>query len=224
MSNVGSMPRIHTRKTTLNVPNAFPRVREPVAGQVGPGTSYRREFARIARGFALLGGTHQQIADLFGVEADTITNWKRKHPAFRRALEEGGAWADGQVAAALYRRAIGMRVITTTTETQETRDNAGNVTGTTTTTTTAESEIPPHTSSCWRWLHLRQGWDVNATRTVFTMADVLSVLTATKLEMRRRGLVGREGMSQALEDVQRRSRPRCPECGAMMFGPVDDDL
>jgi hypothetical protein len=217
------MRQVYTRRTILNVPNAFPRAREPVAGQVGPGTGYRRDFARIAKGFALLGGTHAQIADLFGVEADTITNWKRKHPAFRRALEEGGAFADGQVANALYKRCVGMRVITTTTETTQTRDNAGSVTGSTTTTTTAETEVPPHVGACLKWLHLRQGWDVNATKTVFTMTDVIQVLTATRLEMRRRGLVGRDGMSKALEDVQRRSLPRCPECGAMMFGPVDDD-
>jgi hypothetical protein len=171
----------------------------------------------------LLGATTEALAALFDVTTPTIDNWKAKHPAFARAIREGGEWADAQVANGLYRRAIGFMMTTTTTSTTQTRDTHGNVTGITTTTTTAETEIPPHVGACLKWLHLRQGWDVNATKTVFTMADVASVLTATKLEMRRRGLVGLDGMSRALEDVQRRSLPRCPECGAMMFGPVDDD-
>jgi hypothetical protein len=217
------MDQTTTIKRSRPFPRALPRRLLPIQGKPGTGTGYRAEFIALARGAMLLGATTEALAALFDVSVNTIDNWRAKHRAFDRAVREGGEWADAQVANGLYRRASGFMMTTTTSSTTQTRDTAGNVTGTTTTTTTTESEVPPHVGACLKWLHLRQGWDVNATRTVFTMADVLSVLEATKAEMRRRGLVGREGMTQALEDVQRRSRPRCPECGAMMFGPVDDD-
>jgi hypothetical protein len=212
-----------TIKKTGPFPRVLPRRLLPIQGKPGTGTGYRAEFIPLARGAMLLGATTEALAALFDVTMNTIDNWRAKHRAFDRAIREGGEWADAQVANGLYRRAAGFMMTTTTTATTQTRDTHGNVIGTTTTTTTTESEVPPHVGACLKWLHLRQGWDVNATRTVFTMTDAIQVLTATKLEMRRRGLVGRDGMERALEDVQQRTRPRCPECGAMQFGPVDDD-
>jgi hypothetical protein len=68
---------------------------------------YRNEFADIAKGFALLGATQRAIGDLFGVDEETVRLWKRAHPKFRKALDEGAIHADGFVAHAFYRRCVG---------------------------------------------------------------------------------------------------------------------
>jgi hypothetical protein len=75
----------------------------PIPGKRGPGTGYRAEFAAVALGFCILGATHVSLAAMFGVDEDTITNWKRAHPAFRKAIEEGSHYADLHVANAFYR-------------------------------------------------------------------------------------------------------------------------
>jgi hypothetical protein len=54
-----------------------------------------------------------------------------RHPAFRKAFQEGAQFADSRVAAALYQRAIGMTVTTTTTKRRENRDAEGSLLGTT---------------------------------------------------------------------------------------------
>jgi hypothetical protein len=81
---------------------AIPRKLQPVEAQRGTGTAYRGEFARTALGAMLLGGTLANLAKLFDVTFETIDNWRRAHPAFRKAIREGGEWADSKVAASLY--------------------------------------------------------------------------------------------------------------------------
>lgn len=54
-----------------------------------------------------LGLTDKQLAMLFGVSEGTIQNWKRKHPEFLDALNEGKSIADSKVVASLYERATG---------------------------------------------------------------------------------------------------------------------
>jgi hypothetical protein len=220
---LAGMDQNTTIKKTRPFPRVLPRRLLPIQGKPGTGTGYRAEFIPLARGAMLLGATTEALAALFDVSVNTIDNWRAKHRAFARAVMEGGQWADAQVANGLYRRAVGFMMTTMKTETTLTRDTNGTVTGSTTTTTTTESEIPPHVGACLKWLHLRQGWNEHATKTVFGLEDVLRVLEATKLEMRRRGLVGRDGMAQALADVQQRTLARCPECGGMLFGRPDDD-
>jgi hypothetical protein len=182
---------------------------------------YRNEFADIARGFALLGASQVAIADLFGVNVDTITDWKRAHPKFRRALDEGAIYADGFVATALYRRCIGYDTTITTTERRVQRDEAGNVVGTVEITTTEEKHVPPSVNACKHWLHLRRGWNEEAT--LLSYEDILNLLRAARKEANRRGFFCREDFKAALEAAQRRPAERCPECGSLIFDAGPDE-
>jgi hypothetical protein len=73
----------------------------------GRPTAYRSEYARQGEHLCRLGATDAQLAEAFGVNADTIYVWKRKHRHFAEALKRGKSRADAQVAEALYRRAVG---------------------------------------------------------------------------------------------------------------------
>jgi len=68
---------------------------------------FKPEYVMVARNLALLGLTEDKIAIAFGVEGATINAWKRRIPAFRQALEDGGVLADAAVAASFYQRALG---------------------------------------------------------------------------------------------------------------------
>lgn len=70
-------------------------------------TEFKREYATQARKLCLLGATDPELADFFGVSRTTIKTWKKKHPEFLAALNEGKETADAQVAEKLYRRAMG---------------------------------------------------------------------------------------------------------------------
>lgn len=70
-------------------------------------SKYRAEFARMARVFCGgRGATDAQLAELFDVTETTVNNWKREHPAFRKALEAKG-YADEEVVESLFRGAVG---------------------------------------------------------------------------------------------------------------------
>jgi hypothetical protein len=73
----------------------------------GRPTLYRPEHAEQAFKLCLLGATDDQIADVFAVHHTTIDVWKRDRPEFARRLKAGKAFADAEVAYALYQRAIG---------------------------------------------------------------------------------------------------------------------
>ncbi len=60
-----------------------------------------------ATNLALLGLTDAEIAMQFGISEVTMVAWKRQHPEFLKALNEGKVPADGMVAGSMYRRAIG---------------------------------------------------------------------------------------------------------------------
>lgn len=65
------------------------------------------KMAGLAKNLCLLGATDVDLAKHFEVSLNTITNWKKKHIAFRMAIKEGKFVADSQVAASLFQRAIG---------------------------------------------------------------------------------------------------------------------
>lgn len=68
---------------------------------------YKDEYAEQARKLCLLGATDAELADFFGVTENTIPNWKKAHPEFLGAINEGKAVADANVAERLYERALG---------------------------------------------------------------------------------------------------------------------
>jgi transposase-like protein len=60
-----------------------------------------------ARKLALLCYTDKQIAAALDISVRTLYNWKKEYLQFMQALSQGKAIADAEVAAALYRRAVG---------------------------------------------------------------------------------------------------------------------
>jgi hypothetical protein len=56
---------------------------------------------------AVLGATEEQIAQAMDISPETLEYWKKQHPAFLKALNEGKSGANVAVAQALYRSATG---------------------------------------------------------------------------------------------------------------------
>lgn len=84
----------------------------PAHGLPGPGRTpiYDPAMNAMARKLALLGQTDEEMADFFGVDPATIYRWQHDHPAFCEAIKNGKIIADAEVAASLYRRAVGENV------------------------------------------------------------------------------------------------------------------
>jgi hypothetical protein len=75
----------------------------------GRPTKYKPEYNQQAKMAAKAGFTEANLAELFGVSIDTITEWKNKHPEFSASLKEGKEEPDDQVEASLFKRATGFR-------------------------------------------------------------------------------------------------------------------
>lgn len=73
----------------------------------GRKSKYDPSFAEEAYKQCLLGKTDRQLAGFFGISKSTLNIWKRQFPDFSDSLKRGKDRADAEVAAALYRRAIG---------------------------------------------------------------------------------------------------------------------
>lgn len=74
-------------------------------------SSYKPEYDRIAYQMCLLGATDKQMAVAFGVTEQTINNWKKdkdgNDTSFFESIKRAKDIADGEVAEALYKRAMG---------------------------------------------------------------------------------------------------------------------
>lgn len=68
---------------------------------------YKPEYSTQAFGYALLGATDIQLAELFNVSEATIHRWKKSHKEFLQALLEGKIKADAKVAVSAYHNATG---------------------------------------------------------------------------------------------------------------------
>jgi hypothetical protein len=199
---------------------SIPRRLRPVVEQRGPGSGYQRSFPRIALGASLLGATADDLAGLFNVSEPTIYAWRKEHPAFDKALQEGGQYADSLVARALYRRCLGYDTTVTTIETREQHDTDGNLIGTVTRTIVEQKHVPPDATACGRWLHLRRAWFIEEP---FTIQDAFALIRAAQAEAKRRGIDYRKNFEAALETAQRRPTERCPECGNLIFDAMPDE-
>ena len=115
--------------------------------KAGRPTKYKKEFIEQAYNYALLGAIDADLAIFFGVNVDTIYEWKKRHKQFSDALKSGKEVADSKVAKALYTRAIGY----STKETKLAIDEGQ---------FTDEKEVtknyPPETTACIFWLKNRQ--------------------------------------------------------------------
>jgi hypothetical protein len=118
---------------------------------------------------ALLGLTDVQMAKVLGVSEVTFNDYKKKHPEFLKSLTQGKEDADGKVAKAMYKRALGLTI----TEDALTRD--GDV-------VQLRKELPPDTAAAKHWLANRQRnlWANNGETTIKTDTPLVITLTNDK--------------------------------------------
>lgn len=81
--------------------------RLPEKRPAGMPTQYDPAFCELATNYCLLGAIDEDLAAFFEVSVVTLNAWKKKHPAFKRALDRGKSQADAKVAASLFQRANG---------------------------------------------------------------------------------------------------------------------
>src|SRR5215210_4497768 len=79
----------------------------PGAGRPRGSDTYKQEYAEQAEKLCRLGATDAEMAGFFGVNEQTINNWKIAHLDFLESLKRGKLEADANVASRLYQRAMG---------------------------------------------------------------------------------------------------------------------
>lgn len=112
----------------------------------GTATLYRADMNERAYKLCLLGLTDKQLSIAFGINQQTLDNWKNAHPSFYMAISEGKKEADAHVADALYNRAIGYSH-----KDMHITNFRGEITETPIT-----KYYPPDTKACIFWLKNRQ--------------------------------------------------------------------
>lgn len=110
-------------------------------------TKYRQEYNQQAYELCLLGYTDKELAEYFGVNPDTIYEWKNKFSEFSESIKKGKAPADANVSAAIYKRACGYSYEEVTQE---------DVNGTMKVTKIVTKEVTPDATSAIFWLKNRQ--------------------------------------------------------------------
>lgn len=73
----------------------------------GRPTKYRKDMPEQARKLCLLGATNEQLAKAFEVSISRLEAWIKEKPEFQGAIKEGRENADGEIAGALYTKAMG---------------------------------------------------------------------------------------------------------------------
>jgi hypothetical protein len=73
----------------------------------GRPSTYQDTYPQVVERLRLLMMTKEEMAKFFGVDADTLDDWARRHEDFNRAYSEGGEIADAHVINALRHRAMG---------------------------------------------------------------------------------------------------------------------
>lgn len=128
----------------------------------GRPTGYRPAFNRQAKQLCLLGATDKDLADFFEVDETTINTWKKKHPAFQKAIKSGKQIADAAVAEKLYTRATGFKYTETTFEKAGSKESLEITTEGDITSNeeyvkkVVTKQMPPDTSAAIFWLKNRQ--------------------------------------------------------------------
>lgn len=75
--------------------------------KLGRPTRYLKAYDEQAYKLCLLGATDERMADIFNIAVSTLNLWKLKHTSFSESLKKGKAFANADVAEALYNRARG---------------------------------------------------------------------------------------------------------------------
>jgi hypothetical protein len=137
---------------------------EPNKG--GRPTKYKEAFNDQVFEMALLGLSDSQMANIIGITEQTFNNWKTEHPMFFESLTQGKENADGKVARAMYKRALGLTII------EEALTKDGQV-------VQLRKELPPDTPAAKHWLANRQRklWANNGESTFNTTEPLIIIRT-----------------------------------------------
>jgi DNA-binding XRE family transcriptional regulator len=73
----------------------------------GRPSSYKQEYAELAKNYCLLGATDADLAEFLGTTRQTMDKWKKDYPEFAEAVTDGKERADSLVARSLYNKAVG---------------------------------------------------------------------------------------------------------------------
>ena len=148
----------------------------------GRPTDYNSKFTSIAKRFALLGLTNDEMADALDIARSTFYEWLKTYPEFSDAIKAGKDDADSKVVESLYHRAKGYKTTCTDVKVIE-----GQIV-----LTQLEKNYPPDTVACIYWLRNRRPdrWRNNpeseTTETAeplnitFNVADAKSDITITR--------------------------------------------
>jgi len=115
---------------------------------LGKPTLYHKGTDEVVYKLCLLNAINDQIADVLGIHIKTLELWMRKHPSLAEAMKRGKAYADANVAKALYHRAIGY----SHKETKVFCQNGEIITQ------EVIKHYPPDTGAAFIWLKNRAGW------------------------------------------------------------------
>ena len=137
---------------------------EPNKG--GRPTEYKEIFNDQVFEMALLGLSDVQMSNIIGISEVTFNAWKHKHPEFLKSLMRGKEDADGKVAKAMYKRALGLTII------EEALTKDGQI-------VQLRKELPPDTPAAKHWLANRQRklWANNGESTMYTNEPLIIIRT-----------------------------------------------
>ena len=133
---------------------------------VGRPTKYKEAFNEQVFEMSLLGLTDTQMATIIGINQDTFNEWKKVYPIFSESLMRGKEDADGKVAKAMYKRALGLTII------EEALTKDGQI-------VQLRKELPPDTPAAKHWLANRQRklWANNGESTMYTTEPLIIIRT-----------------------------------------------
>lgn len=72
----------------------------------GRPTTYKPEYAQMAKDFCLIGMTDCQLAEHLNISERTLNTWKKQFPEFLQSINEGKFHADIEVVKSLYQQAL----------------------------------------------------------------------------------------------------------------------
>lgn len=128
--------------------------------KAGRKSNYNPEFVDLAYGYSLLGLTELEMVNLFKTTEPAFHRWKKKHPEFRKAIENGKEPADASVIRSLRERATGYTI--TKQVPIKVKEVKYNEHGKRLSeiehvvVTTVEETVPPDTKSMQYWLNNRR--------------------------------------------------------------------
>jgi hypothetical protein len=134
--------------------------------KAGRPTKYKEIFNDQVFEMSLLGLTDTQMSAIIGINQDTFNEWKKVYPSFSESLMRGKEDADGKVAKAMYKRALGLTII------EEALTKDGQI-------VQLRKELPPDTPAAKHWLANRQRklWANNGESTMYTTEPLIIIRT-----------------------------------------------